>query len=165
MFKEGAAIGWLNSIFRNEIFNHGIYGDQQIQEEECLLKKIEFDFVSSSLRNRYATRPDLLSVPDFSQVLFGWYQSGDEGKKEVKNWIAENTNSDSGFLTVLEQLKGWASSSDIGIYYPLHPKTIAMFFDENFALSRLNNLSKTDDALSFSNRAKKLQEAISMSKR
>jgi predicted KAP-like P-loop ATPase len=139
IFANGKALGWLTDIFRSETFSHGLYGDRKQPEDEWVLNEREFEYARNVLLDRYrrADRQQLLSVPELSDVLFAWRQSGDE--VGPRNWFRANTVSDENLLEVLSLMRTNRYSSN-GRERVLTNDNIAPFADVEPLISRVRSI-------------------------
>ncbi len=138
MFISGRAIGWLTSLFRGEIFAHGHYGDRSTREEEWLFTDVEFRCVLDIILERYreASFEEIVSAAQLISLLFGWGQASKF--EEVREWVKSHISDDTKFLRFLSRARGWVSSTDKGVYYPLKKSELNYFLDFDQAVSRLN---------------------------
>lgn len=141
LFAEGAAIGWITSIFRNETFAHGHYGDRAEPEDQRLLSKAEFDGVVAIMMKRYASASpaELMRAPNLISLLYGWKQGS--GTEDARHWVEANTQTDDQLVTFLERSRGWSASSDIGVHYPLNQRDLKDFLDFDAALQRVKDIA------------------------
>src|SRR5262245_65279756 len=118
MFEEGAAIGWLTSILRREIFSHGRYGDHSKPESERLLSAHEFSFALDVMLSRYRNTPPevLMEAPELMSVLFAWLQGG--AGNEARAWVQTQTATDVGLIQFLSRTRGWGAVNGVP-YYPI----------------------------------------------
>jgi hypothetical protein len=130
MFGSGKALGWLAEIMRDEIFGHGLYGGRSKPEDERLLSSGEFETMLSTMRGRFADTDCsvVLHSPHLGGLLFGWIQGG--GAEDAKKWVNDRVATEHGLLDFLSRVRGWASSSGIGVYYPLRRKELKHFFND-----------------------------------
>ncbi|MEP2472581.1 MAG: P-loop NTPase fold protein [Paracoccaceae bacterium] len=128
LFSDGKSIAWLVGIIREVTFEHGDQADRRMLEDERLLSIEEFELIKGAFLKRLSkTSPsDLLRVPHFLSLMFAWRQVGDE--EGALCWISQQTESESGFLNVLERMKSWSDSSSEGVQYKLRPETLKVFF-------------------------------------
>jgi hypothetical protein len=147
MFGEGAALGWLTSLFRHETFAHGRYGDRLRPEDEWLFTNAELDRITELMLDRYRamSASDVFGRPDPISLLFAWRQGGDEqGPRQL---VEANIISDEGLVETLEHLTSTVVSSNRGKFDALTKNYLAPFLDyENVgqriqALKKHNNLS------------------------
>src|SRR5436190_303761 len=66
------------------------------------------------------------------------------GTDELRRWVASQTMSDTGLLCFLSRVRGWAASSNIGLYYPLRSRDLKNFLDFESAVRRVETISKSD---------------------
>jgi hypothetical protein len=157
MFNEGAAIGWLTSLFRHETFAHGRYGDQRRPENEWLFTNAELDRITGSMLGRYDDMSvgDVLRCPSPIDLLFAWRQGGDE--QGPRRLIEEHIVSDEGLVEALERLTSSIQSSDRGRFDVLKRDNLAPFMDYENARQRIDAL-KNQGGLN--TRAKRLSVAF-----
>lgn len=161
MFREGAAIGWLTSLFRRETFAHGRYGERPRPEREWLFKNEELDQITAFMLDRYRamTVKEVLGSPNPVSLLFAWRQGGDElGPRRL---VQNNIVSDEGLVETLECLVSPVESSDRGVYYVLKKSELSNFFDFEDAMRRLKEIS---DSNALKNRADFLIRAFNDSR-
>ena len=141
LFGEGKASGWLTSIFRGEIFSHGLFGDQRRPESDWILTQKEFNDVIHIMNERYHQLPreKLMNVPDFLNVLFAWAQSGHA--KEAKAWVTAQIETTVGLLAFLQRTKSWSNQNGT-TYYPLRRRNLDRFLDFDQTLRRLEEISQ-----------------------
>lgn len=138
--REGKAINWLvGDFFRDEYWNHGRYGDQPKPEGRWVFSDDLLDELIALIQTRIespATKDCILNMPDVAGYLYGWRDIlGEEGPR---SWVAQTSESDSGFLGILNHLRTWAVSDHV--YYPLHRTSISTFFNLEAAIARLQSL-------------------------
>ena len=97
-------------------------------EGDRLLSAEEFELIKGAFLKRLveAAPSDLLQVPNFLSLMFAWHQVADE--EGALSWILQQTESETGFLDVLERMKSWSESSSEGVQYKLRPETLEAFF-------------------------------------
>jgi predicted KAP-like P-loop ATPase len=142
MFSEGAAIGWLTSLFRHETFAHGRYGDRPRPEDEWLFTNVELDRITELMLGRYRamSASDVLGCPNPISLLFAWQQGGDEhGPRRL---VEESIISDEGFVDTLECLISKVNSSDRGGFDVLKKDNLVPFLDYDSAIQRIEALKK-----------------------
>jgi hypothetical protein len=147
MFGRGTALGWLMcELLRGETFAHGRYGGRPKPEDEWLLTEVELEQAVGLFfdRLRTAEKDKIVGTPEVLSFMFGWKQLGDE--EGVRAWIAEETRTDSGFLRLLVACRGWRSSSNRGLYYPLSRRDLSQFMDYDAALVRLREIRANGEA-------------------
>lgn len=140
IFSSGEAIGWLTNILRRETFAHGKYGSDPKPKDEWIFREDEFEIIVDIMRERFSTfsPSDLMEVPDFLSVLFGWHQIGAE--KEVVRWLSEAMEPDERFLAILERMRSWSAVND-RIIFPLRRRNLEAFFDVGGVEERLTALT------------------------
>jgi len=90
-------------------------------------------------------------------VLFCWSQLGDAD--DLKSRFSEATNTDTRFLKALQALRGWANSSDRGVYHPLYAQYVTYVADPVEVRKRLEQLSIRPGFGARSEKAKELLAA------
>jgi len=144
MFRQGAAVGWLTSLFRRETFSHGRYGERPRPEEDWLFTDDEFDLITELMLNRYrAMSPsDVFGCPSPIDLLFAWRQGGDEdGPRRL---LAESVVTDEGLIETLERLTSTITSSNRGRFDVLKKDNLAPFVDYDAVRKRIESLSSHD---------------------
>ena len=145
MFSEGAAIGWLTTLFRRETFAHGRYGDRPRQKDEQLFTTAELDEVTGLMLGRYQvmTASDVLGCPNPVSLLFAWRQGGDEqGPSQL---VGANIVSDDGLVETLEYLTSTIESSNRGKVDVLKKDNLAPFMNYDNVARRIHDLKKHSD--------------------
>jgi hypothetical protein len=145
MFSEGAAIGWLTSLFRHETFAHGRYGDRLRPEDERLFTNAELDRITEIMLGRYRamSASDVFGCPDPISLLFAWRQGGDE--QGPRRLVEANIVSDEGLIETLEHLASTIYSSDRGKVGVLKKENLAPFMDYKNATQRIHALTDHND--------------------
>lgn len=128
LYSTGKSMAWLVGIIRETTFEHGAKGERSVPERDRLLSAEEFELIKGEFLKRLAgaAPSDLLQVPHFLSLMFAWHQVGDE--EGALGWISQQTESETGFLDVLERMKSWSQSSSEGVQYKLRPETLNTFF-------------------------------------
>lgn len=128
LYSNGKSMAWLVGIIREMTFEHGVKGERSVPEGDRLLSAEEFELIKGEFLKRLAEAvpSDLLQVPHFLSLMFAWHQVGDE--EGALGWISQQTESETGFLDVLERMKSWSESSSEGVQYKLRPETLEAFF-------------------------------------
>lgn len=158
LFADGDALGWLTSIFRHEIFSHGIWGSQAKPPSEWRLSEADFNEARDQILDRYRklSLEDMLAIPHPINVLFAWNQSGNEA--EPREFVTNNISSDEALLNVLETMTGFVNSSDKGRYEVLKRSTLEPFFDFDDVTQRISTIAAGSPELK--RRAARLQQAM-----
>jgi hypothetical protein len=145
MFSEGAAIGWLTSLFRHETFAHGRYGDRLRPEDEWLFTNAEFDRINDLMLDRYRSMSarDVFDCPDPISLLFAWRQGGDE--QGPRQFVEENIVLDEGLVETLEHLTSTIESSARGKFDVLKKVNLSPFMDYENVTQRILALEKHND--------------------
>jgi hypothetical protein len=128
MFSHGTSMAWLTGIIREANFYHGPFRDHGRSENDGLLSNSEYEIIREIFISRLngSSKDDLLSVPLFLSLMYGWSQTGDQDGPIT--WIALNTEADADFIEVLEHMQSWSESSDRGVQYKLQTDTLKSFF-------------------------------------
>jgi KAP family P-loop domain len=142
MFSEGAAIGWLTTLFRHETFAHGRYGDRLRPEDKWLFTKIELDQITELMLRRYRAMSagDVFGCPNPISLLFAWHQGGDE--EGPYRLVEANIVSDEGLVETLEHLASTIDSSGRGKFDVLKKDDLSPFMDCENAMQRIHALKE-----------------------
>ncbi|MBB2674523.1 UNVERIFIED_ORG: putative KAP-like P-loop ATPase [Rhizobium esperanzae] len=145
MFRSGAALGWLTSLFRHETFAHGRYGSMQRPKDEWLFTSAELDHITELMLDRYRalSASDVLNCPNPVSLLFAWQQGGDE--QGPRDLIKTNVISDEGLIETLEHLTSTITSSDRGKFGVLKKDNLSPFVDYESVRQRINALTEHSD--------------------
>ena len=145
MFSEGAAIGWLTSLFRHDTFAHGRYGNRRRLEDEWLFTSGELDQITELMLGRYRamSASDVFGCPDPISLLFAWRQGGDE--QGPRQFIEANTILDESLVEALERLISTINSSDRGRVAVLKKDNLAPFMDYEKVTQRIHSLTTDND--------------------
>jgi len=160
MASEGKAINWLvGKFFRSQLFRHGKVGEEPESPEQWEIPDPILDDAIDSLKKRVGrqdTKKLIPSLPDISAYLYGWLNiTGDD---QAKAWVREYSESDEGFLEILNHMRGWAMSDKV--YYPLKKDTVSRFLDWQDVEKRLEKMEGGE----YSDRVSELQLAIKQSR-
>lgn len=141
LFETGKALGWLTGIIREEIFAHGVYGNDPKHQSDWLLTADEFAYALQVMLDRYRAKPavDLMKVTDLLSLLYAWLQSGHVD--EVKEWVQKQIETDEGLLMLLSRVRGWMNANGIQLY-PLKRRDLEQFLDFDSAVQRLQRIAK-----------------------
>jgi hypothetical protein len=141
MFSEGAAIGWLTSLFRHET---GAHGRRSRPETEWLFTNAEFERITELMLARYRamSASDVFRSPDPVSLLFAWRQGGDE--QGPRRLIEANIVSDDGLVETLEHLTSTIYSSR-GKFDALKKEYLAPFMDYENVTQRIDALKNHND--------------------
>jgi hypothetical protein len=145
MFSEGAAIGWLTSLFRHETGAHGRHGDRSRPETEWLFTNAELDQITELMLARYRAMSanDVFRSPDVVSLLFAWLQGGDE--QGPRRLVERNIVSDEGLVETLEHLTSTIYSSHRGKLDVLKKDNLAPFLDYENVAQRIYDLKNHND--------------------
>ena len=144
MFRRGSAIEWLTSILRDQMFAHGLVGDRAVRGGEFLsLDEVEIARREMLSRFRKLTATDYRSLARPLNLLFAWYQGGDEiGPRTL---LGQASAADEDFLSVLDGLAVEVSSSN-GNYRKLSKENLRYFLDYDATKQRVELLAKKGPA-------------------
>lgn len=140
MARDGKAINWLvGKFFTSQLFAHGRLGDKSDTSEEWDVSDELLDDAIDILKERVSD-PEIQEViqnlPDLSSYLYGWSKITEDN--QAKEWVQEYSQSDEGFLNILNCLRGWAMSRKV--YYPLFKDSVTPYFDWDNMVERLENM-------------------------
>jgi hypothetical protein len=140
MFGEGAAVGWLTSLFRSETFAHGRYGDRPRPEGEWLFADAQLDRITELMLGRYRTMSakEVFDSPIPLSLLFAWRQGGDE--QGPRRLVEADIASDEGLVETLEHLTTSVDSSDHGRFNILKKENLEPFADYESVRQRISAL-------------------------
>lgn len=159
MFRDGAALGWLTSIFRHETFAHGRFGDRP--ESDQLLSEIELDIVADEMLARYQA----MSLAQFGDqlqplsTLFAWQQGGDE--EGPRRLLADEIETDEGLVSVLEILTGrvrTGTSTGTREYVTLSRSNIQSLVNYDEVRARIEHLAEHAADETLRGRAQRLRQ-------
>lgn len=150
------ALNWIvGSFFRDQMWNQGKAGDRPKPEDLWLFPDDMLEEILTILRDRLTdteVRESLSTLPDLSKFLYAWRELS--GEQTAKDWVTENSQSDEGFLSILNHLRHWSMSDKV--FYPLSRESISHFFDLEATLVRLGELENGD----FDDKVRELKQAI-----
>jgi hypothetical protein len=157
MFNEGAAVGWLTSLFRHEMFAHGRDGESSRPESEWLFMNPEWDLINQLILGRYQAMSagDVFDSPSPISLLFAWRQGGDE--QGPRRLVEAHVISDEGLVETLEHLTSPVESSNRGRLNVLKRENLAPFMDYEDVKQRINVLRQHHD---LGERAQRLATAL-----
>lgn len=160
MASDGKAINWLvGKFFRSQIFRHGRVGDQPEAPEQWEISDDILDVAINILKNRVEkkdTRELIPSLPDISAYLYGWLNITEDD--QAVDWVREYSESDEGFLHILNHLRGWVMSDKV--YHPLSKESVSRFLDWHYVSERLVSMEGGE----FSDKVAELKLAIEQSR-
>jgi len=138
--RDGKAINWLvGKFFTSQLFAHGRLGDKSDTSDIWEISDELLDEAIDILKERVSepeTHEVIQNFPDISSYLYGWAKITEDD--QAKEWVQEYSQSDEGFLNILNHLRGWAMSSKV--YYPLSKDTVTQFFDWDDVNARLEGI-------------------------
>lgn len=160
MASDGQAINWLiGGFFRSQLFRHGRVGDQAESPDQWEISEEVLDEAIDILKARVseqATKELIPNLPDISAYLYGWLNITEDD--QAIDWVREYSDTDAGFLSILNHLRGWSMSDKV--YYPLSKDAVERFLDWNETTARLDGLKDSD----FADQVAELQLAIDQSR-
>jgi hypothetical protein len=141
VITNGKSINWLANVVRDQGFAHGLPSGHKDYPDNQWLTRAQLDEAIQVVTKRFRELDanTIFQLPSPLDLLFCWYQLGD--KTEVRKFFTDAIQSDESFLYALNALRGWASSSDIGIHHPLHKDYVAYFMNADDAKGRLERLA------------------------
>ncbi|MCZ4288992.1 KAP family P-loop NTPase fold protein [Hoeflea alexandrii] len=145
MFRDGAAIGWLTTLFRSETFAHGRYGNRKISDAEWLFSDGELNKITELMLSRYRdmSAEELFATPDPANLLYAWQQGGD--RQGPRDLLQAHIASDVGLIQTLSHLSNTINSSDRGVFRVLRKDSIEPFIDYDAAAKRILGLEAHPD--------------------
>ncbi len=157
MFREGAAVGWLTSLFRHEMFAHGRDGESSRPESEWLFTNSELNLINQLILGRYQAMSagDVFDSPRPISLLFAWRQGGDE--QGPRRLVEAHVISDEGLIETLEHLTSPIESSSRGRLNVLKRENLAPFMDYEDVKQRIDVLRQHHE---LGERAKRLAIAL-----
>lgn len=142
LFGTGKSLGWLTSIYRAEIFDHGHYGNRQKDEAERLLSPSEFQIAMTKMLQRFRSlvKEDLMRTPSFLNMLYAWWQTAPSDIDQIKKFLSGLMAEDQSFLELLDGMRSWSSING-RVIHPLKKQSISPFLDFDSVAKRLDTLS------------------------
>ena len=141
--ENGTALNWLvGNFFRDQMWEHGRVGDQRSQPGQWVYTDDFLDVLLDIMRERLSStkvHEKIADMPDVSTFLFGWRDIS--GEAEARDWVTKNSDTDKGFLAILNHLRSWGMSDRV--YYPLSKSSIEAFFNLEDAVARLAALRES----------------------
>ncbi|MEP2321329.1 MAG: hypothetical protein ABJI18_11360, partial [Lentilitoribacter sp.] len=138
--REGQAINWLvGKFFRSQLFRHGKIGNEADSPDQWEISEDVLDEAIEILKarvNEQATKELIQNLPDISAYLYGWLNI--TGDNQAVYWVREYSETDEGFLHILDHLRGWSMSDKV--YYPLSKDAVEGFLDWDETTARLDGL-------------------------
>lgn len=160
MASEGSAVNWLvGKFFRSQLFCHGRVGDQPQAPEQWEISDEILDDAIDILKHRVSkqdTRELIPGLPDISAYLYGWLNLTEDD--QAVTWVREYSESNEGFLHILNHLRGWVMSDKV--YHPLSKESVSRFLDWHDVSERLVSMEGGE----FSDQVAELQLAIEQSR-
>jgi hypothetical protein len=145
LIATGRSINWLANVVRDQGFAHGLPEGSRIDASRQWLNRQQVDLAVSGIivRFRDAGTTDIFHRPEPLDILFCWLQLG-PNKEDVRSFVGEAIRNDNGFLDALNGMRGWSSSSNKGIRYPLKRQYLEFFLDADEAKTRLEAIANAD---------------------
>lgn len=141
MFRRGSSLGWLTQMLRDQMFAHGMVAGQSARGG-ALLEIEEVVTARREMLARYKALSinQLLNLPQPLNTMFAWYQAGDENGPRAL--LANSTQEDTSFLSVLEQLSTVSHTSD-GDRRVLSRDNLRYFLDYEETKSRVGRIASS----------------------
>jgi len=149
VLNDAQSIVWLvDDLISMELRRHGIIPNTQYIHDEKTLSAQEANNAHQIILDRLTNDVDrqrLFDGADIISPLFRWreFDGGEYTKPQA--WFEEYTDTDEKFLHVLEGMRGWRSSSDSGISFPLSKNNVAPFADWETCKQRLLSISQNTE--------------------
>ena len=161
LFRDAASLGWLTDVFREETYDHGVYGKSPVPEEKRILTPTEFHIATRHLLDRFraVTPVDVRRIPGASGIFYAWEQVAPDAREEVRQKFEELTRDDTDFLDLLEIMRGWGSVNG-EVFRPLRQKEFGWLADFAGIKARLRGIEDGDGAKSMKVHAIELLQAI-----
>lgn len=160
MAREGQAINWLvGKFFRSQLFRHGKVGNEADSPDQWEISEEVLDEAIEILKARVSeqvTKELISNLPDISAYLYGWLNITEDD--QAIDWVREYSDTDEGFLRILNHLRGWSMSDKV--YYPLSKDAVERFLDWDETTARLDGLKDGE----FADQVAELQLAIEQSR-
>lgn len=145
-FSTGKSIGWLSRIVYDEIFSHGLTGDQTRPVSDRIFTPEELEYIIETMIKQYRqiSGSDMIEIPGFKYMFITWLLCGKASEGEISGWIADNTGNDLVFLEWIYGLRGWRSTNGV-VTEPLKLKDHTSFLDVDSVKARLISLKNSND--------------------
>ena len=142
MVATASSINWLASAIRDQGFSLGIIDTNRASPERQWLTIEQFNSARSVATQRFRELKleGILQTPHPIEILFCWKQFGSESEFNVE--ISKSTKDDLIFVSFLDNLRTWVSSSDKGLYKPLRADVVSLFIDSDASFIRLKRISE-----------------------
>ena len=153
------SLNWLiGHFFRDELSKHGLIGDRANPDASAFDREMLTDLLNAlkARATAEAKDGDLSAMPDLAAYLYGWRDLS--GIEEPKQWVTKYTETDEGFLLLLDKLRSWAMSDRV--YHPLQQSAVSVFLDWDHTAQRLDALADTGHT----DKVKELKLAIAQGK-
>jgi hypothetical protein len=139
--REGTSVNWLAYILRDQGFALGKPEGRRSNPENAWLNEADFQDAVRSMVERFETlgMKGAFALPAPMHVLLCWVQLGDS--EDFKQRFHEATKTHAEFLVALGAMRGWASSSDVGVHHPIYAEQVAQFADPEAVRDRLSILA------------------------
>jgi hypothetical protein len=149
----------LASFFRSQLFRHGKVGNEADSQDQWEISEEVLNEAIDILKLRVseqATKELIPDLPDISAYLYGWLNITEDD--QAIEWVQEYSKTDKGFLSILDQLRGWSMSDKV--YYPLSQETVERFLDWDDTAERLDGMKDGE----FADQVAELHLAIDQSR-
>ncbi len=159
MFEQGAALGWLTTLYRRETFAHGLFGSSKKLESEWLLNAEELNATSMQMRTRYRTMSldVILGEIDPRDILYAWAQGG--GEAELHSLVTAYVKDDAAFLCLLDVLEGTIGTSE-GRFQVMKRATVEPVIDFDEARARVVALAESANDPAIREKAQRLRTSF-----
>jgi hypothetical protein len=143
VLQNGSSINWLAYIVRDQGFALGRPKGHRANPENAWLDLEEFDEAVETIVGRFESigMQNISKLPSPLDAMFCWVQLGDA--TDVRDRFRTATKTHSQFLGMLEAMRSWASSSNIGVHHPLYAEIVKYFADPAETYSRLSSLASS----------------------
>lgn len=139
--RDGASVNWLAYVLRDQAFALGKPEGHRSNPENVWISEESFHEATQSLIGRFERlgMKKVFALPAPLSVLFCWRQLGDA--EDVKQRFVDATKTQAEFLAALGAMRGWANSSNAGVYHPIYADQISQFGDPLAIHDRLSKLA------------------------
>jgi hypothetical protein len=135
------SINWLADVVRGQGAAHGLPEGRHPEPGRQWLTLDELHTAVDRLVVRFmeAGPAVVFSKPSPLDILFLWGQLGDHDG--VRAFVTQAIEADDMFLDAMAAMRGWSTSSEVGVEHPLRIGYVEYFTDAEKALSRLTAMS------------------------
>ncbi|MEP3476721.1 MAG: P-loop NTPase fold protein [Hyphomicrobiales bacterium] len=159
VFSQGEALGWLSKIFRSEMFAHGHFGDEIIEEKRWLLSTEEFQVILDLMTKRFDRNAykGFFSAPNSLMCFYAWKQARQD--EHVNGMIQYWCLCPEFLIPFVEQFQGVSANSK-GEFYFLETKATDEFISFEEVLKKLKVIIEDNQVSeNLRKRAQKLLDA------